>query len=74
MLKNFLIKKMLKSKLKDVPPEMQDKLIIAIQKNPALFQKIAGEIQVEMKKGKDEMSAAMEVMKNYQSELGDILK
>lgn len=65
---------MLKSKLKDVPPEMQDKLIIAIQKNPALFQKIAGEIQVEMKKGKDEMSAAMEVMKNYQSELGDILK
>ncbi len=70
----FLIKKMLRSKLKDVPPETQDKMIAAIQTNPELFQKIAAEIEQQTKSGKDQMAAAMEVMQKYQSELQTALK
>lgn len=69
MLKNFLLRKMLKSQLKDVPQEEQEKLIAMIEKNPELFQKIATEAQAKMKDGKDQMSAMMEVMQSHQEEL-----
>ncbi len=68
------MKKMLKSQLKGVPEEYQDKLIDAIEKNPDLFKKIADETQEKMKSGKDQMKAAMEVMEKYKSELQGILK
>jgi hypothetical protein len=49
-IKNFLMRKMLASKMKDVPQAEQDKLFNLIEKNPELFQKIALEVQEEMKK------------------------
>jgi hypothetical protein len=73
MLKNFLMKKMLKSQLKDVPQDQQDKLIGMIEKNPQLFQQIAKEAQAKMKDGKDQMTAMMEVMQNHQEELKKIM-
>ena len=73
MLKNFLMKKMLKSQLKDVPQDQQDKLIGMIEKNPQLFQQIAVEAQAKMKEGKDQMTAMMEVMQNHQEELKKIM-
>jgi len=69
MFKNFLLKKMLKSQLKDMPEAEQDKLIKMIEKNPKLFQTIAQEAQAKIKDGKDQMTAMMEVMKNHQEEL-----
>jgi len=69
MFKNFLMKKMLQSKLKDVPEEQQDKILEVIQKNPEFFKKIAEEIQAEMKTGKDQMAASMAVMQRHQGEL-----
>lgn len=69
MFKNFLLKKMLKSQFKDMPEAEQDKLIKMIEKNPKLFQTIAQEAQVKIKDGKDQMTAMMEVMQNYQEEL-----
>jgi hypothetical protein len=72
-LKTYLMKKMLASKMKDVPKEQQDKIFTAIDKNPVLFQKIAAETQEKIKGGKDEMSAAMEVMQKYQSELKGLM-
>ncbi len=74
MLKNFLMKKMLKSQLKGVPEAEQDKIIALIEKNPELFQKIAEETQAKMKSGMDQMKAAMEVMKAHESELKDVMK
>ncbi len=68
-LKTFLMKKMLKSKMKDVPEAEQEKIFAAIEKNPELFQKIALETQEKMKQGKDQMAASMEVMQKYQEEL-----
>ncbi|MDD4989256.1 MAG: hypothetical protein PHV42_02420 [Candidatus Pacebacteria bacterium] len=69
MLKEFLMKKMLQSKLKDVPQAEQDKILKMIEKNPELFQKIALEVQEKIKEGKDQMSATMEVMKAHEAEL-----
>ncbi len=74
MLKNFLMKKMLKSKLKGIPEDQQDKMIEAIEKNPQLFQKIAEETQEKIKGGMDQMTAAMRVMEKYKSELQAALK
>lgn len=69
MIKEFLMRKMLESKMKGVPKEEQDKMISLITKNPELFQKIAVEVKAKMDGGMDQMKASMEVMKNYESEL-----
>jgi hypothetical protein len=73
MLKNFLMKKILKRQLKGVPQAEQDKLIGMIEKNPELFQRIAQEAQAKMKEGKDQMTAMMEIMQNHQEELKKIM-
>jgi hypothetical protein len=72
-IKDFFIRKMVESKMKDVPQEQQEKMLALIQKNPELFQKIALDIQTEMKNGKDEMGAAMVVMGRYKSDLEKIM-
>ena len=68
-LKNLLMKKMLQSKMKDVPAEQQEKIFAMIEKNPDFFQKVALEVQEKVKQGKDQMSATMEVMSKYQNDL-----
>jgi hypothetical protein len=73
MLKGFLMKQLLKSKMKDVPQEQQDKIFNMIEKNPGLFEKIAKEAQEKMKGGKDQMTAMMEVMKANEDELKKIM-
>lgn len=72
-MKTFLMKKMLASKLKGVPQAEQDKLFNMIESNPEFFQKIGLEVQEEMKRGKDQMSATMEVMKKYETELKSLM-
>ena len=71
-MKNFLMKKLLKSKMKDVPSEQVDQIFEIVEKNPELFQKIAADIQAEMAGGKDQMTASMEVMKKYEGELKEL--
>ena len=73
MLKNLLLKKMMKSQLKGVPEDQQEKILKVVTENPELFQKIALEIQAEMKNGKEQMTATMEVMGKYQNELKGIM-
>lgn len=67
--KDFFLKKMLSSQMKGVPQADQDKVFAMLQKNPEIFQKIAMEVQIEMKKGKNQMAATMEVVKKYEDEL-----
>lgn len=74
MLKNMLMKKLLKSKMKGIPEEQQEQILLAIEKNPDFFKKIAGEIQIKIAQGKDQMTATMEVMQTYQAELKSIVK
>jgi len=70
----MLMKRLLKSKMKDIPEEQQEMIISTIEKNPELFQKIGLEIQAKMKEGKDQMTATMEVMQAHQSELQNVIK
>lgn len=73
-IKDFFVRKMIESKMKDVPKEQQEMIINAFQKNPEFFAKLAQEIEAETKKGKPQMEAAMEVMKKHQDELQKIMK
>jgi hypothetical protein len=75
-IKDFLMKKMLGNQLKKsgLPQDQQDKLMSAMSKNPALFEKIAKEIKALEKAGKNQVFASMEVMKKYQNELRDLMQ
>jgi len=73
-LKTFFLKKMLASKMKGVPEAEQEKIFNMIEKNPDLFQKIGAEVQEKMKlEGKDQMTAAMEVMKKHKDKLQGLM-
>jgi len=74
MLKNLLIKKMLKSQLKGVPEAEQEKILKVVSENPELFGKITKEIQDKVKEGKGQMEASMEVISQHQAELKNILQ
>jgi hypothetical protein len=67
MFQNFLLKKMLRTQ--GVPEAQIDLVISMMEKNPELFKKIAEEIQVKIKEGKDQQSASLEVMQKYEKEL-----
>jgi len=67
--KNLLLRKVMESKMKNVPKEEQEKMIALVESNPEFFQKIALEIQEKIKLGKDQMAATMEVVQKYQSDL-----
>lgn len=71
MFKEFLMKKMLKSK--GVPEDQIDMVMTLVEKNPALFTKIAEEIQVKIKGGQDQMQASMEVMTKYKDEVQKVM-
>ncbi len=67
--KNFLMKKLLEKQLKDVPADQKEMIMTMVEKDPKLFEKIALEMQAEMKAGKNQMAAAMKVMPKYQAQL-----
>lgn len=72
-IRTFLMKKMLASKMKDIPAGEQEKIFSAIEKNPTLFENIANEVQTLTKNGKDQMAATMEVVQKYQNELKKLM-
>lgn len=74
MFKNFLMKSLLKSKLKGLPESQQDMLIGLIEKNPELFKKIGEKIEARIKNGMPQMQASLLVMKEHQSELQKLMK
>lgn len=72
-MKTFLMKKMMQSQLKGVPQADQDRIFSLIEKNPDLFQKIALEVQEEIKKGKNQMAATMDVAKRHEATLKGLI-
>ena len=64
---------MIKSQLKNVSEAEQEKLVKLISENPQLFQKIAEEVQAKVKGGQDQMSAMMEVMTKYKTDLQNVM-
>ena len=59
----------MKRQMKDVPKDQQEQMMAMVEKNPDLFQKIAEEVQEEVKKGTDQMMATFKVTKKYEDEL-----
>ncbi len=74
MIKEFFLKRMMQSQLKNMPKDQQEKVMHLIEKNPDLFMKIAKETQEKVKSGKDQMAAMMEVSKKHQAELKKALE
>jgi len=72
--KNLMMKQMIKSQMKNVPPEQQEKILAAIEKNPEFFENIAKKIEQKTKEGKSQMAASMEVMRENQDELRKIMQ
>jgi len=72
--KNFAIKKLLETQLKNVPADQKELIMTMVEKDPALFEKIAKELQTEMKlNGNNQMNAAMKVLPKYQKEIMSIM-
>lgn len=71
---NFMMKKLLQSKMKNVPQAEQDKIFALLEKNPQLFQTIATKSQEKMKQGMSQMDAVKAVIQEHESELKDALK
>lgn len=74
MIKDFLMKQMIKRQLKGVPEAEIDRIIEIVSKNPEVFKKIGDEIQAKIKSGRSQTAATMEVMRAHQNELQKILK
>ena len=74
MIKEFLMKQVIKRQLKGVPEAEVNRVIALVEKNPELFKKIGDEIQAKVKAGRSQMAASMEVMRAHQSELQKVLK
>ena len=69
-IKNFAIKKVLDSQMKNVPEDQKQMIMEMLEKDPALFEKIAKEIQAELKtNGNNQMAAATKVLPKYQKEI-----
>src|SRR5687768_17549609 len=73
MLKNFLLKKLVQSKLKGLPQDQQDMIMTVVTENPDLFKRIADEVKAKTKNDMNEQMAMMAVMREHQGELQQIL-
>ena len=68
--KNFALKKVLESQMKNVPEDQKQMIMEMLEKDPDLFGKIAKEMQAELKSnGNNQMAAASKVLPKYQKEI-----
>ena len=74
MIKEFLLKQVIKRQLKGMPEAEIDRILLIVEKNPELFKKIGDEIKAKVKSGRSEQAASMEVMRAHQGELQKVLK
>jgi hypothetical protein len=73
-LKQYALKKVLESQMKDAPPEQRQMILEMVEKDPALFEKIAKEMQDELKRnGNNQMAAAMKVLPKFQQEIMKVM-
>lgn len=73
-MKQFAMKKVLQSQMKNVPEDQQKMIMEMLEKDPALFEKIAMEMQAELKaNGNNQMAAATKVLPKYQKEIMAIM-
>lgn len=72
MLKNFLIKQFIKSKMKGVPEADIDRIIDIVDKNPDFFKQMSEKLQNLTKNGMSQEEAMMKIMKENETEFRKI--
>lgn len=65
---------MMKSQLKNLPKDQQEKIMAAFEKDPKFFQDMAKQIQQKVKNGANQQNAAMQVMMENQKKLQELMK
>jgi len=73
MFKELLLRKLIQSKLGNLPKDEQEKIIKLVTKNPEMFQEIAMKIKNQMDGGKDQMAATMSVMGDYKEKIQKLM-
>lgn len=75
MLKEFILKKLLGSKMKaaGVSDEQAKIILQLVDKHPDFFKKIQKEVETKKKQGISEQAAMMTVMREHQAEFQKIL-
>ena len=71
---SFMLRAMLKSKMKGVPDAQIDQILALVEKNPDFFKEVAEEVKKRVKAGKNETAAMMEVMRERQGELQKMMQ
>ena len=71
---NFIMKQAMKSQLKNVPKDQQEKIMELIDKNPEFFTQIAEKVKKKMDSGMPQMTAVMEVMQENKEELQKMMQ
>ena len=72
-IKDFLVKKMVRAKMKNVPKDQQDMIIALVSENPDFFKKIQKEVEAKKKQGQNEQMAMMQVMREHQAEIQKLM-
>ena len=67
------MKTAIKSQLKNVPKDQQEKIMELIDNNPDFFKQLAEKVKSKIDAGKPQMTAVMEVMQEHQDELKKML-
>lgn len=73
MFGNFLMKQMLKRQLKNMPQDVQDRVLAAFEKNPQFFKDLMNEIAAKVKNGVPQATAMQQVMMSKRAELQKML-
>ncbi|HXK38079.1 MAG TPA: hypothetical protein VJ579_03355 [Candidatus Paceibacterota bacterium] len=73
MFKEFLMKKLLQSKMGNIPKDQQEKIINVVVKNPKLFEEIAMKIKAKTDGGMDQNKATMIVMMEYKDQVQKLM-
>jgi len=79
MIKEFFIRRMLESQLKQMPQDQREKIIRMFSENPDFFETLGHELQEEIKQGKSQSEAIQELLLRHRDELqriaqNDVLK
>lgn len=73
IIKNFVLKNAAKISTKNLPQDQQQMIMTIVDKDPALFEKIAKETKALIDAGKPEFYAGYEIMQKYNKEIQALL-
>ena len=71
--KDFLVKKLVRAKMKNLPKDQQDMMIALVSENPEFFKKMQAQIEAKKKQGQNEQMATMQVMRENQAEIQKLM-